>query len=208
MYIVDSNDAPVFKSSKIRRELCWSAEETSAFFDGLNEFGKDFESIQWFMVNRAKRKGSYEQPVKSKEQIRHFYYKMYHKIYKYIEFPKGEFNLFKQLFKSVIVFINVVYCFVFVEMQKVVQELYGLINYGELKRRIGFCNEKNWSKLCEMIYHGSTKIKSKGKMWKVKTPHCRALRKLNCLEGVIALYYLHLICCRYKIIIFQTQSEI
>lgn len=68
-------------------------------------------------------------------------------------------------------------------MQKVTQELYGLINYGELKRRIGFCNDKNWSKLYEMIYHGSTKVRSKGKMWRVKTPHCRALRKLNCLEG-------------------------
>jgi len=70
-------------------------------------------------------------------------------------------------------------------MQKVVQELYGLINYGELKRRVGFCNDKNWSKLYEMIYHGSTKVRSKGKLWKVKTPHCRALRKLNCLEGII-----------------------
>lgn len=70
------------------------------------------------------------------------------------------------------------------ETPKVVQELYGLINYGELKRRVGFCNEKNWSKLYEMIYHGSTRVRSKGKMWRVKTPHCRALRKLNCLEGM------------------------
>jgi len=88
--VIDSNDAPVFKSSKIRREL-WSAEDTNAFFDGLNEFGKDFESIQWFMVHRAKRKGSCEQAVKSKEQIRHFYYRTWHKIYKYIEFPKGNY---------------------------------------------------------------------------------------------------------------------
>jgi len=48
-------------------------------------------------------------------------------------------------------------------MQKVVQELYGLINYGELKRRIGFCNDKNWSRLYEMIDHGSTKVGSIGK---------------------------------------------
>lgn len=79
---------------------------------------------------------------------------------------------------------------IIVEMQKVVQELYGLINYGELKRRVGFCNDKNWSKLYEMIYHGSTKVRSKGKLWKVKTPHCRALRKLNCLEGIIFSYCL------------------
>lgn len=77
--------------------------------------------------------------------------------------------------------------YVNIEVQKVVQELYGLINYGELKRRIGFCNDKNWSKLSEMIYHGSTKVRSKGKMFRVKTPHCRALRKLNCLEGIIGL---------------------
>ncbi|XP_050544806.1 protein cramped [Daktulosphaira vitifoliae] len=155
---LDTNDAPVFKSVKIRREL-WSLEETNSFFEGLNEFGKDFESIQWFMVNRIKRKGSCEQAIKSKEQLRHFYYRIWHKICKYIEFPK--------------------------EIPKVVQELYGLINYGELKRRVGFCNDKNWSKLYEMIYHGSTKVRSKGKMWRVKTPHCRALRKLNCLEDTI-----------------------
>lgn len=77
------------------------------------------------------------------------------------------------------------YVYNVVEIQKVVQELYGLINYGELKKRIGFCNDKNWSKLYEMIYHGSTKVRSKGKMWRVKTPPCRALRKLNCLEGII-----------------------
>jgi len=154
---IDSNtDPPVFKTLKMRREL-WSAEDTNSFFEGLNEFGKDYESIQWFMANKAKRKGSCsEQTIKSKEQLRYFYYWTWHQICKYIEFPK--------------------------ETKKVVQELYGLINYGELKRRIGFCNDKNWSKLYEMIYHGSTKVRSKGKMWKVKTPNCRALRKLNCLE--------------------------
>lgn len=85
--IIDSNDAPVFKSSKIK---LWSAEDTNSFFEGLNEFGKDFESIQWFMANRAKRKGSCEQTIKSKEQLRHFYYRTWHKIYEYIEFPKGK----------------------------------------------------------------------------------------------------------------------
>lgn len=89
--VTDLNDAPVFKSSKIRRELGkpWSAEDTNSFFEGLNEFGKDFESIQWFMANRAKRKGSCEQVIKSKEQLRHFYYRTWHIISKYIEFPKG-----------------------------------------------------------------------------------------------------------------------
>lgn len=45
------------------------------------------------MANRAKRKGSCEQAIKSKEQLRHFYYKIWHKIYKYIEFPKGNVRL-------------------------------------------------------------------------------------------------------------------
>jgi len=79
----------VFKSSKIRREQLWSAEDTNAFFEGLNEFGKDYESIQWFMANKSKRKGACDQTIKSKEQLRHFYYRTWHKICKYIEFPKG-----------------------------------------------------------------------------------------------------------------------
>lgn len=88
-------------------------------------------------------------------------------------------------------------------MQKVVQELYGLINYGELKRRIGFSNDKNWSKLYEMIYHGSTKVRSKGKLWKVKTPHCRALRKLNCLEGIMIFIFLAIVLCICCILYFS-----
>lgn len=86
-YTADS-DAPVFKASKKRSEL-WSAEETNAFFEGLNEFGKDYESIQWFMANKGKRKGACELLIKSKEQLRHFYYKTWHNICQYIEFPKG-----------------------------------------------------------------------------------------------------------------------
>lgn len=85
-----------------------------------------------------------------------------------------------------------------------VQELYGLINYGELKRKIGFCNNKNWSKLYEMIYHGSTKVRSKGKMWRVKTPHCRALRKLNCLEGSYCKKILMLNFFKNYFLFFQT----
>lgn len=198
IHFSDSNDAPVFKSSKIRSEL-WSAEGTNSFFEGLNEFGKDFESIQWFMANRAKRKGSCEQVIKSKEQLRHFYYRTFHKISKYIEFPKG-INLFMQLIYKQL-FLKM-FDILFIEMQKVTQELYGLINYGELKRRIGFCNDKNWSKLYEMIYHGSTKVRSKGKMWRVKTPHCRALRKLNCLEGTYIAFKnvcLSMFYCKYVI---------
>lgn len=98
IFFSDSNDAPVFKSSKIRREL-WSAEDTNSFFEGLNEFGKDFESIQWFMANRAKRKGSCEQVIKSKEQLRHFYYRTFHKISKYIEFPKGNYLFMQPIYE-------------------------------------------------------------------------------------------------------------
>lgn len=186
-YTADSNDAPVFKASKKRSEL-WSAEETNAFFEGLNEFGKDYESIQWFMANKGKRKGACELLIKSKEQLRHFYYKTWHNICQYIEFPKGNrsgvhriYSLFSFLFLLLLIITLLSF---HTETPKVVQELYGLINYGELKKRVGFCNEKNWSKLYEMIYHGSTRVRSKGKMWRVKTPHCRALRKLNCLEGM------------------------
>lgn len=81
-------------------------------------------------------------------------------------------------------------------MQKVEQELYGMINYGELIRKVGFCNYINWTKLYEIIYYGSTKIRCKGRMWEMKTPDCRALRKINCLEGILGIFsYLSLYLC-------------
>ena len=71
----------------------------------------------------------------------------------------------------------------FVDMKKSTQELYALINFGELRKKLGHITEKNSQKLNELIYSGRTQVRVRGKTWRIKTPICRALRRLNNLDG-------------------------
>lgn len=114
-----------------------------------------------------KKKGLPESVIKSKDQIRHLYYRNCHKISKHLKFSD--------------------------EIKKVTQELYGLINYGELRKKIGFVSEKTCVKLNELIYRGSVSIRSKGKTIKVRTPMSKALRKLNQLDGKENLFLFYFI---------------
>ncbi|XP_054709427.1 protein cramped-like [Uloborus diversus] len=139
--------------SKTRRpwEL-WSVEDKNAFFEALCEYGKDFESIQSYIAQRSKKKGVSSNMIKNKDQVRHFYYRTWHKISKFLE----------------------------ISVRKQTQELYGLINYAELRKKIGGClNEKNRQKLNELVFSGVTTVKHKGKKLRIKTPVCRALKKIN-----------------------------
>lgn len=43
---------------------------------------------------RYKKRGKPANMVKNKEQVRHFYYRTWHKISKHIDFANGEFSLF------------------------------------------------------------------------------------------------------------------
>lgn len=47
-------------------------------------------------------------------------------------------------------------------VKKVVQELYGIINYGELFKKLCVITEKAYMKLSELIYRGETCIRVKG----------------------------------------------
>lgn len=69
-------------------------------------------------------------------------------------------------------------------MKKVNQELYGLINYGELRKKQRILNSKTATKLCELVENGMTSIKFRGKTCRIKTPVCRALKRLNGLDDV------------------------
>lgn len=73
----------------------------------------------------------------------------------------------------------------FSDVKKTTQELYGLINYGELRRKLPRMHDKVHMKLNELVYWGSTQVRLRGKTMRIKTPICRALRKLNQLEGKI-----------------------
>lgn len=57
------------------------------------QHGKDFEAIQNNIALKYRKKGKPASMVKNKEQVRHFYYRTWHKITKYIDFDNGEHHL-------------------------------------------------------------------------------------------------------------------
>ncbi|XP_049624034.1 protein cramped-like isoform X3 [Suncus etruscus] len=152
------------EGKKVRRQWeSWSTEDKNTFFEGLYEHGKDFEAIRNNIALKYKKKGKPASMVKNKEQVRHFYYRTWHKITKYIDFD----NVFSH------------------GLKRSSQELYGLICYGELRKKIGGCmDDKNASKLNELIQAGATTVRYKGRNLRIKAPMCRALKKLCDPEGL------------------------
>uniref|UniRef100_A0A671FXP3 Protein cramped-like n=1 Tax=Rhinolophus ferrumequinum TaxID=59479 RepID=A0A671FXP3_RHIFE len=159
-----SSGAEKEEGKKVRRQWeSWSTEDKNTFFEGLYEHGKDFEAIQNNIALKYKKKGKPASMVKNKEQVRHFYYRTWHKITKYIDFD----NVFSR------------------GLKKSSQELYGLICYGELRKKIGGCmDDKNATKLNELIQVGATTVRYKGRNLRIKAPMCRALKKLCDPDGV------------------------
>ncbi|XP_032652795.1 protein cramped-like isoform X2 [Chelonoidis abingdonii] len=152
------------EGKKVRRQWeSWSTEDKNTFFEGLYEHGKDFEAIQNNIALKYKKKGKPASMVKNKEQVRHFYYRTWHKISKYIDFD----NVFSQ------------------GLKKSSLELYGLVCYGELRKKIGGCmDDKNATKLNELIQIGATTVRYKGRNLRIKAPMCRALKKLCDPDGI------------------------
>ncbi|KAI5097239.1 protein cramped-like isoform X1 [Silurus meridionalis] len=141
----------------------WSTEDKNSFFEGLYEHGKDFEAIQNNIALKYKKKAKPASMVKNKEQVRHFYYRTWHKISKHIDFN----NAYSRVLK------------------KSSQELYGLICYAELRKKVGgLMDDKNVAKLNELIMQGATTVRSKGRNLRIKAPMCRALKKLCDPDGV------------------------
>ncbi|KAF3700415.1 Protein cramped-like [Channa argus] len=141
----------------------WSAEDKNSFFEGLYEYGKDFEAIQNNIAMKYKKRGKPANMVKNKEQVRHFYYRTWHKISKHIDFA----TVYSRVLK------------------KSSQELYGLICYAELRKKVGgLMDDKNVAKLNELIQQGATTVRSKGRNLRIKAPMCRALKKLCDPDGV------------------------
>ncbi|XP_029805457.1 protein cramped-like isoform X2 [Suricata suricatta] len=152
------------EGKKARRQWeSWSTEDKNTFFEGLYEHGKDFEAIQNNIALKYRKKGKPASMVKNKEQVRHFYYRTWHKITKYIDFD----NVFSR------------------GLKKSSQELYGLICYGELRKKVGGCmDDKNATKLNELIQAGATTVRYKGRNLRIKAPMCRALKKLCDPDGL------------------------
>jgi len=144
------------KPTKRRRtwEL-WSVSAKRAFFEALNECGKDFDKIQAHFQNTLKNKKNLPADyAKNKDQIRHYYYRTWHKISAFVKFES--------------------------DLNKSTRELFGLINYGEIWKKVGgTLDDRMGVKLNELVQRGSTTVKHKGKTFRVKTPVCRALKNLH-----------------------------
>jgi hypothetical protein len=82
--------ASINKKEKQRPET-WNKIEQQIFFNALRQNGKNFESItQHFNARQKKYKvedGGGVNVQRSKEQIRHFYYRTWHKVIKYVSLP-------------------------------------------------------------------------------------------------------------------------
>lgn len=81
----------------------WSTIEKNLFFDGLNEFGKDFEAIAHYINSKQKRKNATDPTYKAKEHVRLLYYQTFTKISKYLRFSDGKLHFisFYFLFTSI-----------------------------------------------------------------------------------------------------------
>lgn len=92
---------------------------------------------------------------KKREQIRNFYNKLYTKLSQLV----GKLDD---------------------RVEKVNQELYLLINYGEIWKKHGFkFNNKTKKLLEDLIAHGYTTLRFKNKNVRLRTPPCKALKKIN-----------------------------
>lgn len=136
--------------------VVWSNQDKNLFFEALNECGKDFEGIANYLNTKKRRKEGNNELVFKVKDVRHLYYQFNQKVSKYLHFSD--------------------------EVKKEAQELYGLINYGEMRKKVPFQNKKYFHKLKDLVYKGTVIIREKGRNIRIKTPSCRALRKLNQLE--------------------------
>ncbi|KAI5636947.1 protein cramped [Phthorimaea operculella] len=155
---IDEKDPVKFPTVKHRMpKALWSTDEKNLFFEALNEYGKDFDAITAYICAKMKKKGMADVNLKTKTQVSHFYYRTWHKLSKHVQFDEN--------------------------VKKVAQELYALINYGELRKKLVSVNEKTCARLGEMVLGGSMVIRARGRNVRVRTPMCRALRKLNQITG-------------------------
>lgn len=63
-----------------RKWEMWQADDTRWFFEALNEHGKDFNAIHHYMTTKLKKKGTPEDLMKNKEQIRCYFNRQWNKV--------------------------------------------------------------------------------------------------------------------------------
>lgn len=131
-----------------------------------------------YIAARCEKKGIPTESIKNYEQVRHYYYRMWHKISQMLKISNG---------KALCHFLNSLthrrFAFV-AEVEKGVQELYGLINYGELWKKFGSKFDLRLSaSLQQLVDVGYTVFKMKGKSVRVRTPVCNALKRIHNIDS-------------------------
>ncbi|XP_071500859.1 protein cramped-like [Diadema antillarum] len=140
-----------------KRWEAWSNQDKQLFFEAVSEHGKDFEMVQKYIEHRHKKLGYPPHQIKNKDQVRHFYYRTCHKLLSCVTpIP---------------------------DQPRVNTEMLALINYGELRKKLkGGFNVKVKRKLDQLVTQGVTYVRFNGRNVKLKTPVCKALKKLKNLK--------------------------
>lgn len=72
-------------------KVLWSNTERTFFFEALNDYGKDFETITHHINQKMKRKAGLDtKMIKTRDQIRQLYVQTFHKVSKYLKFSEGK----------------------------------------------------------------------------------------------------------------------
>ncbi|XP_078494314.1 uncharacterized protein LOC100177868 isoform X2 [Ciona intestinalis] len=151
------NTPTSLKKKRVREQ--WSVEDKNHFFDAVAIHGKDFEAIQKAIAQKHRKKGG-ESVVKTKDQVRHLYYRTWTTVSKLLD---GEVSSISSA------------------SNKTNQELFAVINYGELRKKLGgyALKKKGIMKLNELVNSGFTSVRLKGKNYRIKTPTCKALKQIG-----------------------------
>nr|XP_039264953.1 protein cramped-like [Styela clava]XP_039264954.1 protein cramped-like [Styela clava] len=151
-----ASDETVIPVKKKRVWEQWTVDDKNYFFEAVAVYGKDFEAIRTAIAQKHRKKGE-ECVAKTKDQVRHLYYRTWTMISKIIDVDAYPLTI-----------------------NKAFQELYAVINYGEIRKKLGGnLKKKGIEKLNELIRDGTTSVKIKGKNFRIKTPSCKALKKMN-----------------------------
>jgi len=165
---------PPLKKEKQRPEN-WTKLEQQIFFNALRQNGKNFESItQYFNVRQKRYKLDNGVSVqKSKEQIRHFYYRTWHKVLKYISMPSLKAD------SSTATTTNTTVTITFDSSQFSLRDMQVkcLIAFNLLMTKLHQWNKKAAIKLVELINQGWTTIREKGKLNRLRMPVCKISAK-------------------------------
>ena len=149
---IDGSSSPANHSKRVKR--AWELWSS----EDKNHF---FEALNECGKNFDAMQQSFQSKKfkKNKEQIRTFYYRTWHKISKHIDFPKD------------------------LKIKKSCCELYGLCNYGVLRKKTGSqLDDRYGANLQQLVFEGHTTVRVRGRMYRLKTPTCAALKKMKDLE--------------------------